>query len=417
MTPKIQTISDVVACNLCTGCGACAGVFPQAFRLIEDATHGRRPVAEQPYSEEDHAALAVCAGIGAPEPKPNDDVEVNWGPVLACWEGYASDPEIRYRGSSGGAVTALANFALQKGAVGGVAHVQARTDDPRFNEARISRNQKELIRGAGSRYAQASPLEILPKLMKEAQPVAFIGKPCDVASLAKARKRDNALDARIGLTISIFCAGAPNLTATGDLLDRLGVPKGATLTDLRYRGKGWPGLMQARWLDFDGEERVSEGIPYAEGWGNILQKGRRWRCRICDDHTGVSADISVGDPWHSPPQGHEDIGQSLIVARTEVGRMLIEAAIADGILVAEPRPRDIISKAQPNLLTANASVWGRRAAMQLLGMPVPQANAASSFAIWSRRLDAKSKAQSVLGTIRRIIRGKVNRPAQLTPVE
>ncbi len=164
---------------------------------------------------------------------------------------------------------------------------------------------------------------------------------------------------KLPLTIAIFCAGAPNLVATGHLLDRLGVPKGARLTDLRYRGAGWPGLMQARWRDGSGAEQESEGIPYAEGWGRILQTGRRWRCRVCADHTGAFADISVGDPWHNPPAGDTDAGRSLIVARTPRGKAFVEAAIRAGVLVAEPRPRDVIARAQPNLAATHGAVTCR----------------------------------------------------------
>jgi coenzyme F420 hydrogenase subunit beta len=89
--------------------------------------------------------------------------------------------------------------------------------------------------------------------------------------------------------------------------------------------------MQAEWTDADGTHRVSDGIPYAEGWGRILQSERRWRCRVCADHTGAFADISVGDPWHAPPEGDTDAGRSLIVARTPRGRAFVEAAIAAGV--------------------------------------------------------------------------------------
>jgi coenzyme F420 hydrogenase subunit beta len=416
MTRTVTSITDVVACNLCTGCGACAGGFPQAISMIEDAIEGRRPVAADPGGAADRAALAVCAGIGAPDRSARDTVEADWGPVLACWEGYAADDEIRYRGASGGAVTALAAFAMAQGTVGGTAHVRARQDDPRLNETVISTDRAGLLAGAASRYAQASPLEIAPQISASNAPVAFVGKPCDVAGLAKMRSSDSDLDRNIGLTIAIFCAGAPNLQATERLLDRLGVPKNSKLTDLRYRGHGWPGLMQARWLDQDGAERQSATIPYSEGWGGILQTERRWRCRICDDHTGALADISVGDPWHAPPQGDTDAGRSLIVARTARGRALVEAAIAAGALVADTRPRDIIATSQPNLLATNASVWGRRAAMRLLGMPVPTASPASRMTVWWQRLPAKAKAQSVLGTLRRIARLGLRRPLRLSGV-
>jgi coenzyme F420 hydrogenase subunit beta len=118
----------------------------------------------------------------------------------------------------------------------------------------------------------------------------------------------------------------------------------------------------------------SEGIPYAEGWGRILQAERRWRCRVCADHTGAFADISVGDPWHAPPEGDTDAGRSLIVARTPRGRAFVEAAIAAGVLVAETRGRDVIAAAQPNLKATHGAVWGRRVAMRA-GACAPRATA------------------------------------------
>ena len=37
-------ITKAVACNLCTGCGACAGAFPDFIRMVDDPLNGRRPV-------------------------------------------------------------------------------------------------------------------------------------------------------------------------------------------------------------------------------------------------------------------------------------------------------------------------------------------------------------------------------------
>lgn len=399
---QLDPITRAVACNLCTGCGACAGAFPAAIRMVEDPVNGRRPVIQDTPRARAAAerAAGLCAGIGADfgALAAHD----GFGPVLAAWEGHAADPEIRHRGSSGGAVTALALFALHSGLVGGVAHVAARRDDPRLNETVISRDRAGLLRGAGSRYAQASPAEALGAIVAGDHPVALVGKPCDVASVAKA-KTDPALAVRLPLTIAIFCAGAPNLVATGRLLDRLGVPGDATLTDLRYRGMGWPGLMQARYRDAQGVERTSRAIPYAEGWGKILQAERRWRCRICTDHTGAFADISVGDPWHNPPEGDTDAGRSLIVARTPAGLRLVQAALAAGVLVAQPQPLDVIGRAQPNLVASQGAVWGRRLAMRAFGMAVPDDRGLALFAAW-RRLPWRGKLSSVAGTARRILR-------------
>lgn len=417
--PSPDPITRAVARHLCTGCGACAALRPDAIRMVEDPVHGRRPqvarsAAGRAAAEE---VAPVCAGLGADhrDLARHDPVDHAWGPVLAVWQGWAADPEIRHRGSSGGAVTALALFALQSGRARGVAHVTARADDPRRNRATISRTRDELLRGAGSRYAQASPAEALGEIAAGDDPVVFVGKPCDVATVSRAVAARPALADRLPLTLAVFCAGAPNLRGTDRLLSALGRPPGAILTALRYRGEGWPGLMQARWRADDGGETTSIGLPYAQGWGQILQAERRWRCRICTDHTGAFADIAVGDPWHEAPQGEAEAGRSLIVARTPRGRALIEAAIAAGVLIAIPEPRDAIARAQPNLEAALGAVWGRRLAMRLAGMPVPDDQGLPLFAAW-RALPWRAKLGSVGGTLRRIWRQRLRRPVVVDPL-
>lgn len=400
-------ISTVVASNLCTGCGACAGLFPDFIGMVDDPKNGRRPVVSQ--TTEGHRAafkaMAACAGAGSDwnDLTMRDDVDRDWGPVLAAWEGWAGDSDIRHLGSSGGAVTALADFALGSGLASGIAHIAARADDPRLNECVVSTDRASLLRGSGSRYAQASAAEALGSIVSGDQAVAVVGKPCDIASIAKAVKSGAVSAQKIPVTIAVFCAGTPTLSATEALLDRLKVPEDGRLIDLRYRGKGWPGLMQAEWEEQDGTRRVSEGISYSEGWGTILQSSRRWRCRICTDHTGAFADISVGDPWHAPPKGSTDDGRSLIIARTERGRELVENAIREGTLVAESRPREIIARAQPNLQATHGAAWGRRMSLRAIGLAAPDDRGQKTFGLWLR-LPLKQKIQSVLGTWKRVLR-------------
>jgi coenzyme F420 hydrogenase subunit beta len=388
--------------------------------MVDDLNNGRRPVVSQTAEGRAAAKEAIrgCAGAGADHASlpMQDETDRNWGPVLKVWEGWAADDEIRHRGSSGGAVTALGLSMLNSGAAQGVAHVAQRDDDPRLNHAVISSDRKGLMRGAGSRYAQAAPGEALEQIADREGRFAFIGKPCDIASLAKARSGDARLDNQIFATISIFCAGAPSIAATDALLNRLSVPKTAKVTDLRYRGNGWPGLMQASYVDADGDTRHSDTIPYGEGWGKVLQADRKWRCRICADHTGEFSDISVGDPWHNPPKGNTDPGRSMIVARTPRGVKIVEDAIAAGTLIAEERPRDLIAAAQPNLLDTRASVFGRRLAMRLVGLPVPRDTGLNSRALWLSQLTLKRQVQSVLGSLKRIVKHRLWRPVTIKPL-
>ena len=199
-------ISKIVACNLCTGCGGCAGAFPDFIKMVEDPEQGRRPVVEASAEGRCAAVKAAdyCAGGGTDWASLSlqDEIDEAWGPVLATWEGWAGDVDVRHHGSSGGVVTALSQFALASGVASGVAHVAAKADDPRLNEAVISRDAEGLMRGAGSRYAQASPAETIGEIAQGNEQVAFVGKPCDVASVAKSIQADTQLAANIQLTIA-----------------------------------------------------------------------------------------------------------------------------------------------------------------------------------------------------------------------
>ena len=123
MTTTPKDITQVVSRHLCTGCGACAALFPDSIRMTDTQDVARRPsltatgeVARLVAKE----ALAVCPGVGADHralhgPKgPADEIDRDWGPVMEIWEGYAADAEVRFRGSSGGAATALSLFAVEK---------------------------------------------------------------------------------------------------------------------------------------------------------------------------------------------------------------------------------------------------------------------------------------------------------------
>jgi coenzyme F420 hydrogenase subunit beta len=150
--------------------------------------------------------------------------------VLAAWEGWASDDEIRHRGSSGGAVTALAAFALSNsGAADGVAHVAARADDPRLNEAVISRDRAGLLRGAGSRYAQASPAESLGAIARRDGAGRLHRQALRRGLGAQGDARGPRAGRKGPADHRDLLRRHPNLVATDRLLDRLGVPKDGPL--------------------------------------------------------------------------------------------------------------------------------------------------------------------------------------------
>lgn len=406
-TPK--NLQQVVERQLCAGCGVCAALNPGSITMVDDLDQGRRPLIRAEVRTEE--LVAVCPGAGLRvDPSAPDTKAAGWGPVLKVWEGYASDAEIRFAGSSGGVATALGAWALENGEYTGVLHSRAREDEPLLNHSVVSRSRENLLRGSGSRYAPASPGDGL-RLLSEAHGAGvFVGKPCDVAAVAMAREGTHEPAMRVGLTVAIFCAGAPSTRSTIDYVRELAEVEPKAVASVRYRGRGWPG-------DFvvETEDGVSKRSSYSKSWG-VLQAGRPWRCRICPDHTGALADVSVGDPWHTPPDG-ADAGRSLVVARTERGVRAVEEAIRSGHLNLQEVPHENIAKAQPGLRKVTAAVPGRLMAMSLLGLPTPSFEGLGLGSLWRSQYSWLQRCKEVLGTMRRVFRYGLLRARPVVPYE
>lgn len=419
---RLRSVHDVAERQLCTGCGVCAYLAPDEVRMVDVLDHGRRPLPllpSAPASGRAAEALRACPGAGLAhetrEPQPGEIAELRpqWGPIRAMWEGYAADATLRHAGSSGGVATALAAFCVEHEGMAGVLHIGARDDVPYLNEARYSRTRAELMVHTGSRYAPASPCERLDLVEEQAAPSVFIGKPCDVAGAGMAARVRPALAQRLGLTIGIFCAGAPSTQGTLEMLRVLGIDDPAAVTSVHYRGQGWPGRARATAAG-DPADR-DRSLSYEQSWGEILQRHRQWRCYLCADHTGEFADVAVGDPWYRPTG--DDPGRSLVLARTERGQRAVEAAIAAGVLVLEPVPPHILPASQPNLVRARGAVWGRVLTLRLAGLAAPRFRNLPMAAAWWRHLSPREKLRSTVGTLRRIRRRALRRRAPVIPYE
>lgn len=416
---RITSLTDVVEWRLCIGCGACAYLRPEAVALKDFFAEGIRPVVSEEFADLGDV-LQVCPAVesdftieGSTPEEPGGPGSIgdgpfvrDWGRVLEIWEGHATDSEIRFKGSSGGVLTAIAAFCIEQGGMAGVLHTGQHPADPIRNQTRLSRTREQLMAAAGSRYSPASVCDGLGLVEGASAPCAFIGKPGEIVALSKARKLRPMLDAKIGVTMSFFCAESPSTAGTVRLLEEMG-GKTTDVSDLRYRGYGWPGhFAPIR----KGETEPFGQIPYRESWSR-LQSFRPWAVHLWPDGSGELADISCGDPWYEKPDG-KNPGFSLIVVRSERGRDIVRAAIEAGYLTLTPAEMWKLSRSQQYLANKKAAVWGRMMALRLFRLPATRYLGAPLFSGWLT-LPLKEKVKSTVGTIRRIIQRKLYRRLQL----
>jgi len=408
-----RRVDEVAAWRLCTGCGACVSACKEnAIDLVNIIELGIRPKIDPTKCKECGECIAVCPGIEIYHQQLNKQtipkLRKAWGPILEVWEGYATDPEIRFKGSSGGATTALALSCLENENVAGVLHICADPQNPLQNTTVFSKNKEELLMCTGSRYSPAAPCEKLKWIQQASLPCVFIGKPCDIAALRKLQAVDPTLSAKVHLAISIFCAGTPTTRGTLEVLKALDVAPEKAL-EVRYRGCGWPGVTTVKLKGTNGEQRE---MTYEQSWGTILSNHCQIRCRLCPDGTGEFADISCGDPWYQKTE-RDDPGRSLILIRTERGRESLNKAIESGYLRLTKVQPKLLSRSQQSLLNKRRNLWGRLLVMRMMHIPVPRYRGFFLFRNWLR-LSAIEKLRSLGGTLKRIILRRWMRPLKTT---
>jgi coenzyme F420 hydrogenase subunit beta len=324
--------------------------------------------------------------------------EAEIGTVLEVWEGYASDPEIRYRGSSGGVLSALALYCLEHEGMKSVVHSGKNAKEPWSNSTQVSTSRQQILAHSGSRYAPSSPCEELQEIENSDGPCVFIGKPCDAAAVSMLRAERSGLDRNLGLVLTFFCAGTPSTKGTLDLIDSLGVDRN-DIRSVRYRGEGWPG--EFRILQVDGQKETS--LSYAESWDRLTGH-RPLRCNLCPDGVGRVADISCGDAWHkfgSPG----DPGRSLVLVRTRRGQEILRRAMAAKYVELRLADDGEVLAAQTSLLSRRRELFGRLFALRLLGIPTPRCVNFFLLKSWLR-LPLRRQVETVTGTLRRaVVRG------------
>lgn len=405
---RIQTIQNVVERRLCIGCGACVALLgSDTAEMVDIPSLGLCPVFKRSLSrEEDAAALSVCPGIRVEAPQTRDagaETDPVVGPTAKVWVGHATEPEVRWKGSSGGVLTALSLYSLERKGVDFVAHTCMDEDEPWKIKNTKSRSREDLLATTGSRYAPSSPCELFPDIASTPGKAVFIGKPCDVAALKLTMKSQPDLEERVDTVLTFFCAGTPSSESVRRLAEAAVGSDVKRLSSLHFRGDGWPGYFRM------GVEkgRIKSYYSYEESWGQ-LQRTRGLRCHLCADGMGDLADVACGDAWHLHTD-NDNPGLSVVIARTEKGKRLVEDAERAGYLTLYPSDAGAVLQAQGSdsgIAQRRRVVWGRLAALAALGVPRPRYTGMPLFAAWIE-LPLTKRCRSVIGTVSRVFKRRL----------
>lgn len=372
--PLAHEIAKVVDAGNCSGCGGCALISGRVSMQLSDDGFLRPSVIARSDRDLDTAASAeatrfrrICPGVSVPGAPRTARHHRIFGRYESVWQGFASDEAQRRHGSSAGVLTALSGWLVAEGHAESVVEAAADPSNVRRTIPVRATSAAEAVRYTGSRYA---PVAALTAWTEESS-AALVGKPCEVSAARALWATRRGAAAKAPVMLSFFCAGTPSQRATDSLAASLLPGPVEPLTELAYRGDGWPGRFRVR--DSTGREGSAS---YEDSWGTHLGRDLQWRCKICVDGTGADADISVGDFWDADENGYprfvEQDGNSVVIARTPRGHELLLAAARAGVIHLAPANLDDVERIQPLQRDRRRTLNGRLAGRKLAGYRVPR---------------------------------------------
>lgn len=375
----LDNIAGVVKDGLCTGCGTCTGVCPKGAIRMEISQGLFLPKINVEKCASCGLCLKCCPGPAIDFRDLNSKVfgkqseDPLLGNYLACYVGHSTDREVRYNSSSGGLVTQLLIFALERGIINGALVARMRKDKPLEPEPFIARTKEEVISASKSKYCPVPINDALKCILKEKGKFAVVGLPCQIHGIRKAENNIKGLREKIVLHLGIMCSHTVSFSGTELLLRKLGVLR-TQIKEIAYRGQGWPGCMLMKL-----KNGSSVLVPYVGNWNAYWPIFSSFfftprRCLMCFDETNEMSDISFGDAW-LPESKDERNGESIVVARTLKGQETLSFAYSARAIFLKPIKCDKVRQSQAEPLKFKKDdIETRLAVIEASGQKIPEFN-------------------------------------------
>lgn len=342
---NIHVVNQIVDQGLCVRCGACDPACPvdiikfdsQAFPYITN---------EEECITTCVRCLKVCPGKIVDFNKWDDEMfgvrphpESVTGIVRRSMIGYSINIDIRKSGASGGLVTQLLTYLLDKKIIDGALVLGSKPDDKGYNfKSYIARTPEELKSASRSKYILIEHLEQLREIENIDGKYAIVALPCHIHAIKKYQKVSKKLRERIVFIIGLYCNVAFEPYLLDDLVKFTGYKK-EDIINIEFRAGQWPGGVEFTLKD----GTVKKPLKFEEmkdTFNSFKLFYTAKRCNLCIDFSAEYGDISVGDPWLRGPDGNylfED-NRTTIITRTEFGDKIIDMAVTDGYISVEDLP-------------------------------------------------------------------------------
>lgn len=309
----------IVENNLCSGCGTCAGVCMKECIHFDAESH--TPRFDRKNCINCGLCYSSCPGKGFQFEKLKESA-VRWddriGPYVGFVTCHAVDTQLRKNGASGGTVSAIFRYVLEKQLVQKILCVRKNGD--KF-EALLTDDVVALSQTQGSKYIPVPLNAALRTIIQNKYTVAVVGTPCELQGIRLASEKLHKLQTLIKYKIGIFCGFAQSKECLQALR------KYMNTEDSSWQFDGWrcgeyPGYVCFT-NEVTGEQRK---LLIYEAYNLCIPFYSMEKCFMCPDGTNMCADFAFGDT-HS--RGNDENSG---IIRTKNGADLIDAMCSDGYL-------------------------------------------------------------------------------------
>ena len=243
----------VIERGLCTVCGTCIGSCPiQCLEWGYDDDDEIMPVDKEKGCNRCGVCVRACPGADIPMPEldkfvfgqARQDKPDDHGIFRTCARAWATDDKVRGAGSSGGVVTALLVYALEKGLID-CALVAGFDKEQPWRAVPVLATTADEIKAASKSILQpVAPTSLLTAAMEKGfEKIGVVGLPCAVHGLRKMQYDGLARRAseRIAVIIGLFCNRQGYFLATKHaLIDWCHIDDFRQIESIQYRGGDYP---------------------------------------------------------------------------------------------------------------------------------------------------------------------------------
>jgi coenzyme F420 hydrogenase subunit beta len=343
-------VERVYNTGLCTQCGTCAALCPNSAITMEwDGSSGYCLSVDGDLCHNCGLCYKICPGHEVNFQQLSNRFlgygTDNWriGRYISIYSGYTIEKNLRWEAASGGIVTALLIAALKNGEIDGAVVTRMNPESPLEPLTSLATTEEEIFEARGSKYCPVASNLILRDVLYSDGKYAVVGLPCHIQGLRKAQTHNRKLREKVAFVISIFCGLNMSPTGTQVMLHRYGISD-EDITQIRYRGAGWPGGVKVELRD--GQTHFE---PYRGYFDGHFMAYEMHRCNLCTDSFGELADISCGDAWLPEFTDSDDQGTSVVVVRSERGNEFL-SSLSPGLLALNPLSIDKAEQSQRKAL-------------------------------------------------------------------